>query len=59
MMPSNAKQREAAKILPKLLNFYQKQSRINIAQEILMTFNNDPDLVKKGNNFLINFLHKT
>ena len=39
--------RAAAKIVPKLFNFEQKQRRIDIAQEILATFNNDPDLLKK------------
>ena len=39
--------REAAKILPKLVNFEQKQRRIDIAQEMLRTFNDDPDLLKK------------
>ena len=37
----------AAKIVPKLLNFEQKQRHMDIAQEILMTFNDDPDLLKK------------
>ena len=36
-----------AKIVPKLLNFKQKQCRMNIDQEMLMTFNDDPDLLKK------------
>ena len=39
--------RAAAKIFPKLLNFEQKQRRINIAQDMLTTFNDDPDLLKK------------
>ena len=39
--------RAAAKSVPKLLNFEQKQRRMDIAQEILMTFNNDPDLLNK------------
>ena len=30
-----------------LLSFEQKQRRIDIVQEILTTFNNDPDLIKK------------
>ena len=38
---------EAAKIVSKLLNFPQKQCRMNIAQEMLTTFNHDPDLLKK------------
>ena len=37
----------AAKIVLKLLNFEQKLRRIDIAQEMLMTFNDDPDLLKK------------
>ena len=36
-----------AKIVPKLKNFEQKQRRMEIAQEILTTFNDDPDLLKK------------
>ena len=36
----------AAKIVPKLLNFEQKQRRMDIAQEMLTTFNDDPDLLK-------------
>ena len=39
--------RAAAKIVPKLLNFEQKQHRMDIAQEMLTTFNNDPDLLKR------------
>ena len=31
----------------KLLSFEQKQRRINIAQEMFTTFNDDPDLLKK------------
>ena len=38
--------REAAKIVPKLPKFEQKQRPIDIAQEMLMTFNVDPDLLK-------------
>ena len=34
------------KIVPKLLNFEPKQRRMDIAQEILATFNDDPDLFK-------------
>ena len=34
--------RVAAKFAPKLLNFDQKQHRLNIAQEILDTVRNDP-----------------
>ena len=37
----------AAKIVPKLLNFVQKQCRMSIAQVILTLFNDDPDLLKK------------
>ena len=37
----------AAKIVPKLLNFYHKQLRIDIAQEMLRTSNYDPDFFKK------------
>ena len=36
----------AAQISPKLINFEQKQRRMNIAQEMLMTINDDPDLLK-------------
>ena len=36
-----------AKIVPKLLNFEQKQRRMVIAQEILTTFNDVSDLLKK------------
>ena len=39
--------RAAAEIAPKLLNLEQKQRRMDIAQEILTTFNDDPDLFKK------------
>ena len=35
----------AAKIVPKLLNFDQKQCRLNIAQEMLRMFTDDPDLL--------------
>ena len=31
----------------KLLNFEQKERRMDIAQEMLTTFNNDPDLLKR------------
>ena len=34
-------------IVAKLLNVEQKQRRIDIAQEMLTTFNNDPDLLKR------------
>ena len=39
--------RAAAMILPKLVNFKQKQRRMNITQEMLTTFNDNPDLLKK------------
>ena len=35
------------KIVSKSLNFMQKQRRMDIAQEMLTTFNEDPDLLKK------------
>ena len=34
--------RAATKIVPKLANFEQKQRRLDIAQEMLTTFNDDP-----------------
>ena len=37
----------AAKIIPKLLNFEQKQQHMDIIQKMLTTFNHDPDLLKK------------
>ena len=37
----------AVKIVPKLLNFEQNQCWMDIAQEMLTTFNDDPDLLKK------------
>ena len=37
--------RAAAKIVPELLDFKQKQCCIDIAQEMLTQFNDDPDLV--------------
>ena len=36
----------AAKSVPKLLNFEQKQSHMDIAREMLTTFNDHPDLIK-------------
>ena len=39
--------RAAAKIVPKLLSFGQKQRHMDIAQEMLTTFSDDPDLLKK------------
>ena len=38
--------RVAAKFVPKLLNFDQKQRRVDIAQELLNEVNNDPELLK-------------
>ena len=39
----------AVKIVPKFQNSRQKQSRlVDIAQEMLTTFNGDPDLLKKA-----------
>ena len=37
----------AAKIVVNLLNFEQKQRRMGIAQEMLTTFNDDSDFLKK------------
>lgn len=39
--------RVSAKFVPKLLNFDQKQHRINIAQDMLNDVNDDPDLLKR------------
>ena len=39
--------RVAAKFVPKLLNFEQKQRRISIAQELLNDVNDDPGLLKR------------
>ena len=39
--------RAAAKIVPKLQNFEQKQRHMDIAQEMLTTFKGDPVLRKK------------
>ena len=41
--------RAAAKIVPKLLNFEQKQRRMDIAQEVFRMINDDPDLLEKIN----------
>ena len=41
------KKRAAAKIVPKLQNFEQKQHWMDIAQEMLATFNEDSDLLKR------------
>lgn len=43
----------AAKFIPKLLNFKQKQRRINIAQELLNDFNIDPDELARKLDFEI------
>ena len=43
--------RAAAKIIPKLLNFKAKQCHMDIAQQLLTTFNDDPDLLQKGHNW--------
>ena len=37
----------AKKIVSKLLNFVQKQCCMDIAQEMLTIFNDDPDLLKE------------
>ena len=37
----------AARIIPKLLNFEQNQRRMDIAQKMLKTFNEDTDLLEK------------
>ena len=37
----------AAKIIPKLQNFEQNQHRMDIAQKMLTTYNDNPDLAKK------------
>ncbi|XP_014480045.1 PREDICTED: uncharacterized protein LOC106747216 [Dinoponera quadriceps] len=39
--------RVSAKFVPKLLNFDQKQHRMNIAQDMLNDVNDDPDLLKR------------
>ena len=39
--------RKTEKFVPKLLNFEHKQRRMDIAQQMSMTFNDDPDLLKK------------
>ena len=39
--------RAAAEIVLKLQNFEQKQRRMDSAQEMLTTFNEDPDLLKE------------
>ena len=36
---------KAAKIVPKLINFEQTQRPMDIAQEMLSTFNDDPDFL--------------
>ena len=42
--------RAAAKIITKMLNFERKQRRMDIPQEMLTTFNDDPELLKIGHN---------
>ena len=42
--------RAAAKIDQKFLNSEQNQRRKDIAQKMLTTFNDDPDLLQKGHN---------
>ena len=37
----------AAKIIPNLQNFEQKQCRMNIVEEMLTAFNDDPNLLRK------------
>ena len=37
----------ATKIIPKLLNFGQKQRPMDTAEEMLTTFSDDPDLFEK------------
>ena len=39
--------REAARIVPKLLNFQENQRHMDIALEMLTTFNDDPYLLNK------------
>ena len=39
--------RAAAKIVQKLLTYEQKQRRMDIVLEMLTTFNDDPELLKK------------
>ena len=39
--------RAVEKTVPKFLNFQHKQCRMNVAQETLTAFNDDPDLLKK------------
>ena len=39
--------RAAKEIVLKFLNFKQKQLRMDISQEMLTTFNDNPDLLKK------------
>ena len=40
-----------ANIIPKLLTFKQKQCRMDFTQEMLTTFNDNPDLLRKGHNW--------
>ena len=46
---------ESAKIVPKLLNFEQKERYMDIAKEMLMTLNGDTGLLKKVN--IVNILN--
>jgi len=39
--------RVAAKFVPKLLSYDQKQLRVEVAQESLSGVNNDPELLKR------------
>ena len=39
------------KIVKKMLNFERKQRRMDIPQEMLTTFNDDRELLKKGHNW--------
>ena len=48
-MPSM--KRAAAKLIPKLQNFEQKQRSMDIAQEMLTTFNYDPGFAQKSHNW--------
>ena len=46
MMDVLYRKRAAAQIVSKIQNFKHKQLRMVIAQEMLTTFNDDPDLLK-------------
>ena len=43
----NGMKRAALKIVPKFHNFEQKQHRMDITQQMMTTFKDDPDLRKK------------